>query len=103
MLHIIYGFANDVYVLCIEITWYVVYKGKVPGVYDEREDCRRQVHGFSGNNYKGYNSREVVEARYMKYLVGERREMRRNRMKAGFIVIPILLIVTAFLFYVIVV
>ena len=103
MLHMIYEFANNISVLCIEMTWYVVYKGKVPGVYDEWEDCRRQVHGFSGNSYKGYNSREVAEARYMKYLTGERREMRRNRMKTGFIVIPILLIVTAFLFYVIVV
>ena len=48
------------------------------------------------------NSREEAEARYMKYLAGERRE-RRNRMKTSFIVIPILLIVTAFLFYVIIV
>jgi t-SNARE complex subunit (syntaxin) len=44
-----------------------------------------------------------AEARYVHYLVGERREMRRNRIKTNFIVIPILLIVTAFLFYVIVV
>ena len=85
------------------MTWYVVYKGKVPGVYDDWEDCRRQVHRFSGNIYKGYNTRAEAEARYMNYLAGERREMRRNRMKTSFIVIPILLIVTAFLFYVIVV
>jgi hypothetical protein len=39
----------------------------------------------------------------MNYLAGERRETRRNRMKASFIVIPIFLIATAFLFYVIVV
>ena len=30
-----------------------MYKGKVPGVYDDWEECRRQVHRFSGNSYKG--------------------------------------------------
>jgi viroplasmin and RNaseH domain-containing protein len=42
------------------MTWYVVYKGKVPRVYDDWEECRRQVHRFSGNSYKGYNT--LVEA-----------------------------------------
>ncbi|KAK1651183.1 hypothetical protein QYE76_068988 [Lolium multiflorum] len=36
-----------------DMTWYVVYKGKVPGVYNDWEECRRQVHRFSGNSYKG--------------------------------------------------
>ena len=34
--------------------WYVVYKGWVPGVYDEWEDCQKQVNMFSGNSYRGY-------------------------------------------------
>ena len=79
---------------------YVMYKGRVPGVYDDWEDCRRPVHHFSGNNYKGYNTMAEVEARNAHYLAGERSEMRRNRMKTTFIVM--MLIVTAFLFYVIV-
>ena len=33
--------------------WYVVYKGKVPGVYDQWEDCLKQVNKFKGNIYKG--------------------------------------------------
>ena len=53
---------------------YVVYKGKVPGVYDDWEECRRQVHRFSGNSYKGYTTRAEAEARYTRYLAGERRE-----------------------------
>ena len=80
---------------------YVLYKGKVPGVYDDREECRRQVHCFSGNSYKGYTSRAEAEARYARYLAGERRERRRNRMNTSFIVM--MLIVTAALFYVMVV
>ncbi|KAK1617081.1 hypothetical protein QYE76_022598 [Lolium multiflorum] len=39
-----------------DMTWYVVYKGKVPGVYNDWEECRRQVHRFSGNSYKGWSS-----------------------------------------------
>ncbi|KAK1661259.1 hypothetical protein QYE76_049418 [Lolium multiflorum] len=41
------------------MTWYVVYKGKVPGVYNDWEECRRQVHRFSGNSYKGNPSKEI--------------------------------------------
>ena len=94
MLHIIYEFAYDVYVFHIQMTkkWYVVYKGKVPGVYEHWEDCLKQVNGFEGNNYKGYKTKEEAEARW-----------KSNGMKTSYIVIPILLIVTAFLLYVIVV
>ena len=80
---------------------YVVYKGKVPRVYDDWEECRRQVHHFSGNSYKGYTTRAEAEARYTRYLLGERRERRRSRMEIRFI--AMMLIVTATLFYVMVV
>jgi viroplasmin and RNaseH domain-containing protein len=61
------------------MTWYVVYKGKVPRVYDDWEDCRRQVHYFSNNNYKGYNTSVEAETRYANYLARERRDMWRTR------------------------
>jgi ribonuclease HI len=67
--------------------WYVVYEGRVPGVYDEWEDCLKQVNKFKGNNYKGYKSKEEAEARYMNHLLAE--ERKKNRMKT-FIIIPIL-------------
>ena len=76
---------------------YVVYIGKVPGVYDDWEECRRQVDHFSGNSYKGYPTRAEAEARYARDLAGDRRERRRNRMKISFIVM--MLIVTATLFF----
>ena len=88
--------------LCIEMPSYVVYKGKVPGVYDDWEECRRQVHRFSGNSYKGYTTRAEAEARYARYLAGERTERRRNRMKTNFIAM-MLIVMTATLFYVMVV
>jgi ribonuclease HI len=78
------------------MTWYVVYKGKVPGVYDNWEECRRQVHRFSGNSYKGYNT--LAEARYANYLARERWEMGRSQMTP----FPVMMLTaaTAFLFYV---
>ena len=89
--------------LCIEMPSYVVYKGKVPGVYDDWEECRRQVHRFSGNSYKGYTTRTEAESRYARYLAGERRERWRNRMKTSFIAMMLIVIMTATLFYVMVV
>src|SRR4051812_16425354 len=77
---------------CIEqMSSYVVYVGRVPGVYEDWEECRRQVHRFSGNSYKGYPTRAEAEARYACYLAGER---RRDQMKITYL-ITMMLIVTA--------
>ena len=93
MLHIIYEFAYDVYVFRIQMMkkWYAVYIGKVPGVYEHWEDCLKQVNKFEGNNYKGYKTKEA-EAQWR----------RSNGMRTGYIVIPLFLIVTAVLLYLIV-
>ena len=88
--------------LCIEMSSYVVYKGKVPGVYDDWEECQRQVYCFSGNSYKGYTTRAEAESRYALYLAGERRECWRNRMKTSLIAM-MLIVMTTTLFYVMVV
>ncbi|KAK1651295.1 hypothetical protein QYE76_069100 [Lolium multiflorum] len=81
-------------------TTYVVYKGRVPGVYDDWEDCRRQVHRF--NSYKGYPTRVEAEGRYARYLAGEMRDMRRNRMKTMAFVMMVIVTMLV-MFYVIVV
>ena len=88
--------------LCIVMPSYVVYKGKVPGVYDDWEECRTQVHCFSGNSYKWYTTRVEAESRYARYLAGERRERWRNRMKTSLIAMMLIVMTTA-LFYVMVV
>ena len=88
--------------LCIDISSYVVYKGKVPGVYDDWEECGRQVHRFSGNSYKGYTTRAEAESRSARYVAGERRERWRNRMKTSLIAM-MLIVMTTVLFYVMVV
>ncbi|KAK1692603.1 hypothetical protein QYE76_009300 [Lolium multiflorum] len=60
------------------MTYYAVYHGRVPGVYEDWEDCRRQVHRFSGNSYKGYTTLEEAETRYANFRAGQRREMWRT-------------------------
>ena len=79
--------------------WYVVYIGRVPGVYTEWSECQDQVNGFRGNNYKGFNSKKDAEASYLKFLLaGER---KKNGLKN--FIIHVLLIVITFLLYVIIV
>src|SRR3954469_4423027 len=80
---------------CIEqMLSYVVYVGRVPGVYEDWEECRRQVHHFSGNSYKGYPTRAEAEARYARYLAGG---ARRDQMKIT--LVTMMLIVTATLYF----
>ena len=79
---------------------YVVYVGRVLRVYEDWEECRRQVHRFSGNNYKGYPTRAEAEARYARYLAGER---RRDRMKITYLIRMTLIVTATVYFYVMVV
>lgn len=37
-----------------EQKWYVVWVGKKPGVYSTWEECRAQIHGVKGAQYKSY-------------------------------------------------
>ncbi|KAK1699493.1 hypothetical protein QYE76_016190 [Lolium multiflorum] len=80
------------------MTYYVVYHGRVPGVYEDWEDCRRQVHRFSGNSYKGYTTLEEAETRYANFRAGQRREMWRTPL-----VVMMLAATASLVYYVIVV
>lgn len=40
--------------------FYVVWKGYSPGIYDSWEECKLQVSGFPGAEYKAYDSQEVA-------------------------------------------
>ncbi|KAK1652344.1 hypothetical protein QYE76_070149 [Lolium multiflorum] len=74
-----------------EMPTYVVYKGRVPGVYEEWQDCLEQVHKFSGNSYKGYTAREEAVAQWRAH-VGK----KKNRLK---FLVPLLLTATAVVLY----
>lgn len=44
--------------------FYVVWKGKVPGVYTSWEACSQQINGFKGAKYKSYKTREEAELQF---------------------------------------
>lgn len=41
--------------------YYAVKKGMVPGIYETWEQCKAQIHGFSGASYKSFPTREEAE------------------------------------------
>ncbi len=41
--------------------FYVVWKGRVPGIYDNWDDCKAQVDGFDGARYKSFPNRQDAE------------------------------------------
>lgn len=49
---------------------YVVFNGRVLGIYDSWLDASRQVHKFPNANHKSYKDRREAEAAYMEYLHG---------------------------------
>ena len=78
---------------------YVVYKGKVPGVYNEWPECQVRVNGISGASHKAFKSRQEGEASYLKFTLA--RERTRNR-RLMYCIVPLSLIVIALLAYTIV-
>jgi ribonuclease HI len=52
--------------------WYVVWKGRHPGIYNSWEACKAEVEGFEKAVYKGFPTMELAEAAWsddpVKYL-----------------------------------
>jgi ribonuclease HI len=44
--------------------YYVVWKGRNPGIYLSWAECEAQVKGFTGAEYKSFESREMAEAAF---------------------------------------
>ena len=44
---------------------YVVYRGRVPGVYVTWAKCNAQVTSFKNNSYKSFPNKEEAEASYL--------------------------------------
>ncbi|KAK1693699.1 hypothetical protein QYE76_010396 [Lolium multiflorum] len=71
-----------------EMTYYVMFEGWVPGVYKEWEECKKQVHKFSGNCYKGYPTRHEAVAKWRKH------QSKKSKMMT-FVVLSLLLTIVA--------
>jgi ribonuclease HI len=72
------------------MTYYVVFEGRVPGVYGKWKDCLAQVHKFSGNCYQGYQTRQEAEAMWREHLASK----NKNKMRTC-VVLSLLLIIAA--------
>ena len=46
---------------------YAVRKGFIPGIYNTWDECKEQVTGFSGAEYKSFSSKEEADV----YMNGE--------------------------------
>ena len=42
--------------------YYVVWQGKKPGIYTDWDECKEQVAGVKGAQYKGFDSMAEAEA-----------------------------------------
>lgn len=40
--------------------YYVVWKGREPGVFDSWEECKKQIQGFEGAQYKSFRTKETA-------------------------------------------
>ena len=49
------------------MAWYVVFRGRNPGVYREWQDCNDQVCGFPNCSFRIYPSRDEAMAAYLAY------------------------------------
>ncbi|KAK1678179.1 hypothetical protein QYE76_039027 [Lolium multiflorum] len=51
--------------------WYVVFRGRVPGIYSSWRVCQDQVNGYSNNSYRRYTTLEEAQQEYLTYLQEE--------------------------------
>ncbi|KAK1681543.1 hypothetical protein QYE76_042391 [Lolium multiflorum] len=69
---------------------------RVPGVYEEWEECKKQVHKFSGNCYKGYPTRHEAVAKWRAH------QSNKSKMKTFLVLSLLLTIVAAVLYFILV-
>jgi ribonuclease HI len=58
--------------------FYVVWKGRTPGVYDSWDACKKEVDGFQGALYKGFPDKASADAAFANG--GERLEVKGERL-----------------------
>ncbi|RSL31650.1 ribonuclease H [Salibacterium salarium] len=44
--------------------YYVVWKGRQPGIYDNWSDCEKQVKGYAGASFKSFKTKEEAKQAY---------------------------------------
>ncbi|KZV34899.1 hypothetical protein F511_04873 [Dorcoceras hygrometricum] len=57
----------DSYLTGLSPKAYVVFVGREPGVYERWSDASKQVSGFSGSCYKGFETKEDAEEAFRSF------------------------------------
>lgn len=61
--------------------YYVIWKGKNPGIYTSWAACKKEIDGFQGALYMGFPSREEAEQAYSKpYSAAQRVKKQKDKM-----------------------
>ena len=79
---------------------YVVFIGRVPGLYGHWPDAQAQVDRYPGASHRGFDSRAKAENSYLRWTLRQERE--RNRCLKKYYLVALLLILIALLFYIMV-
>lgn len=68
--------------------FYTVFKGRVPGVYDNIEDLLEQVDGFDGASFKGFSSSQAAASAFRHGMRQESADFGAVLAHAGSVSIP---------------
>ena len=60
------------------MAWYVVYRGKVCGVYETWAQCNEQVSGFPNNYRKKFATRQASEDSYFQFIHGDEQPLLQD-------------------------
>ncbi len=45
----------------VKAKYYVVWKGRTTGIFENWDDCNKQIHGYHGAVYKSFKTRQLAE------------------------------------------
>ena len=79
---------------------YVVFVGRVSGVYDHWPDAQAQVDRYPGASHRGFDGRAKAKNSYLRWMLRQERE--RNRCLKKYYIVALLLMLIALLFYIMV-
>ena len=75
------GFKLFDFLICVllarHMAWYVVFRGRQPGVYGSWPICNEQVLGFPGGSCLSYPTQEQAQATYAAFVAYERKHVKR--------------------------
>ena len=76
--------------------YYLVYVGRVPGVYDHWPATQAQAHRYQGASYRGFDTRAKAEISYLRWSTLQHEQGRHRR----YYIVALVFMLIALLFYI---